>query len=251
MRSKYLVIVVVLVLLITFTATSVFAAGKDKDKDKGKKKDKDKKKGEDKAKGKKDSDKKKKPFLKPQNRRGFVIGPRLGVFLPMNSDVQENLSYMVHSGIDAKGFFIPWVGFHIGLGLMGGGDTGYVETTDGKKIDAYWATTVIPMNLGVTVEAFPKHVFDPYVGGGFGYYLVMNMEPMGGLPEDYEENNAPSDFNIGGIPGGYVFLGLDVKFHDYLGAKLEGSYHAIQGKEDLDNVDLSGFMISLGSWVYF
>jgi len=208
-------------------------------------------------------------FFKAQNRRGFAIGPRVGAYFPMDSDFNENIPMMAQSGLDMKAYirlhpnpYVPWIGIALGMGVAGGGSEGeidfhYVPTEGGeanakdKELTAYWATTMIPVNLGLTVEILPYHVFDPYLGGGVGFYLMTHLIPREDLPEDYNFSVAPSDFASEFAVGAYGVFGVDIKFHDYLGLKLEGSYHMIPDSDDLEDVNVSGLMISLGTFMFF
>lgn len=204
-------------------------------------------------------------FFKPQQRKGLAIGPRIGVYMPQDEDLQKHVPIMFQIGLDVKAYVpkVPWVGFAFGVGFMGGGSTDEDEFTYEKEVngetvrrtrqvDTYWATMIIPVTGGLVIEFLPKSVFDPYLGGGVGYYYITNVEPIvDDLPAEYEETRAPATFNRAGTTGYYLQLGLDTKFHDYLGVKLEGLYHSVKGGNDLDDADLSGIMISLGSFVYF
>jgi len=257
MRSRFVVICLIVVLLLVFTITTVMAQDK---KDKKDKKSKEKK-------VKKAKKKEPEPYLKRQDRKGLAVGPRIGAFIPMNSEIQKHLPFMAQSGMDLKVYpaekwDFKWIGLIFGMGVMGGGDVGTVETAKGvdddgntiksHDVDAYWGTTMIPVTLGITVDVLPYHVFDPYIGGGGGFYFVANAEPMKGLPPQYEEKWAPVEMDPGSLFGFFGVVGVDVKFHDYLGVKVEGGYHVIKGQGGvINNADLSGIMISIGPWVYF
>ncbi len=203
-------------------------------------------------------------FFKKQQRKGLAVGPRIGVYMPQDEDISEDVSIMAQTGLDFKAFIIPWVGINFGFGVAAGGATGSedfeyeVEENDGsttkktREIDTYRGLMIVPATLGLSIEILPHNVFDPYVGGGVGFYSVGNVYPLvDDLPDEYEETKAPVKFDRAGVVGFYGQLGLDVKFHDYLGAKLEGTYHMIDGGDSLDDADLSGIMISLGTFVYF
>jgi Outer membrane protein beta-barrel domain len=205
-------------------------------------------------------------FFKKQQRKGLAVGPRFGVFMPQDEDISSDISMMAQTGLDFKAFVIPWIGINFGFGVAAGGGTGteqgvYDErdedgeltgNTKTRELDTYRGLMIVPATLGLSFEALPRSVFDPYVGGGVGYYIVGNVYPLvDDLPAEYEGTRAPVKFDRAGVVGFYGQVGLDVKFHDYLGAKLEGTYHMIEGGESLDNADLSGIMISLGSFVYF
>ncbi len=203
-------------------------------------------------------------FFKKQQRKGLAVGPRFGVFMPQDGDISADISMMAQTGLDFKAFVIPWIGINFGFGVAAGGGSGTedfeyeVEDEDGditektRELDTYRGLMIVPVTLGLSYEILPHGVFDPYVGGGVGYYVVGNVYPLvDDLPDEYEETKAPVKFDRSGVVGFYGQVGLDVKFHDYLGAKLEGTYHMIEGGDSLDNADLSGIMISMGSFVYF
>ncbi len=110
----------------------------------------------------------------------------------------------------------------------------------------------MPLRMGVTFEALPESVVDPYIGFGGGYYVATSAEPIRGLPPQYDQKWAPADMDLGAMPGFYGVLGVDFKFHDYLGVKIEGSYHFVKDSSgDLDDADFSGLMVNLGPWIYF
>lgn len=205
------------------------------------------------------------PFLKPQNRRGLAIGPRIGAFIPTDGDFADNVPLLVQAGLDLKGYIIPWVAVNFGVGVAGGGSGDTYEdipaptVTDAdrtKSIDVYYLTTMVPITLGVTGEALPRGVFNPYGGFGGGLYYVTMLEPLPRADlldvEDYESDTAPAEFTQEAMFGWYVVAGVDIKFHDYMGIKLEGSYHGLTDSTELaSEANPSGIMISLGSFVFF
>lgn len=289
-----LTIFTILFLVLIFTASVVFALeGEDVKYDQSKNN-----KGDKKASNKKKKDDRLDKFMAVQERRGLAIGPRLGVYMPFDDDMNEHLPFMFQSGVDLKLFPLelyikttydkcmdkcekkadarrdkcedkcktkrtekkkwPSFGITFGLGIMGGGDVGEIDTADGEdedgnylpahEVDAYWGTSMIPLTFGLTFEAVPWHVFDPYIGGGVGYYLVFNARPMEGLPPQYEQKWAPVKMDPGSTVGFYGVGGVDIKFHDYMGVRVEGSYHFVELSED---DDISGLMITVAPWVYF
>ena len=119
--------------------------------------------------------------LKPQERKGLAIGPRLGAFLPLDDDLRDHLPVLMQTGLDIKAFFWPYIGVNFGLGLIASGasedeeftltstlDDGTIET-ETVELNAYYGTIILPMTIGVSWEILPFHVFDPYLGAGGGY----------------------------------------------------------------------------------
>ena len=98
--------------------------------------------------------------------------------------------------------------------------------------------TVVPLTLGARL-IIPNPVVEPYLGGGFGLYFSSLDEPSSGIDDD------STDF------GGYLSLGMDFWLTPRVAVNFEGKYHWIDAEYEGIDVDLSGWIASLGVRVSF
>ncbi|MDH3237969.1 MAG: porin family protein [Deltaproteobacteria bacterium] len=153
----------------------------------------------------------------------YVFG-HLGLYEPNdNSDGLE--------GYDTGGAFDIGIGSRVSPILAVEGTFGAYGADRGSD-----EVAVVPLTIGVRL-VLPAPVIEPYLGAGLGLYFASLDEA--GIDD--------SDTTF----GGYGSLGVDAWLNPRMALNFEGRYHWVEPEFEGFDVDVSGWMLSLGIRVSF
>jgi outer membrane protein W len=175
----------------------------------------------------------------PATSRSTGIGFRGSLFRPDHS----NGGILIHANgpessavISAPGggahlyFFSRMTGnwyLETSIGALGEAE---ITAADGDETHVK-STGMVPFLFGVRVDILPlrvANVFQPYVGGGPGYYMIQESDVQTGLVSSTISANIESRF------GGYFGGGVNIEIQDWLAFNLDGKYHRVQKREGDD-----------------